>query len=84
MNCTDQLNTIVLMRGDQLFFRSDASIRILTSLGGGWKLMNLLFVFPGFLRDVVYNFVAKHRFRIFGKLQACRVPSPAERDRFLD
>jgi len=64
--------------------RSDAVLAVLADLGGAWVLVSLLRVVPRALRDVVYTFVARIRYRIFGRLAACPLPSPADRDRFMD
>ena len=77
-------DTIVYRENDQLYFRSEAVLRIVAGLGGAWKIVNALRIFPRGLRDVVYNFIARHRYRLFGKREKCRIPSPEERSYFLD
>jgi predicted DCC family thiol-disulfide oxidoreductase YuxK len=64
--------------------RSDGALAILARLGGAWRLAGLLRAVPRPLRDAVYRFVARRRKRWFGTLAACRVPTAAERARFLD
>jgi predicted DCC family thiol-disulfide oxidoreductase YuxK len=65
--------------------RSDGALAALAALGGGWRaLAAALGVVPRPLRDALYGFVARRRQRWFGTLEACRVPSVAERARFLD
>jgi predicted DCC family thiol-disulfide oxidoreductase YuxK len=65
--------------------RSDAALAILAGVGGGWRVAAALGrLVPPPLRDAVYRFVARRRKTWFGELAACRVPSPAERARFLD
>jgi predicted DCC family thiol-disulfide oxidoreductase YuxK len=61
-----------------------AVIRILSSLGGAWRLAVLLRVIPDFLRDPIYRFIARNRYRWFGKRETCRLPSPEERALFLE
>ena len=75
--------TVILDDGARLRFRSDAALTILAALGGGWRASAGLRVIPRPLRDLVYRFVARYRHRWFGRLASCRVPTPAERDRFL-
>ena len=66
------------------FLRSAAVVRILWQLGGVWWLIGwLLWLIPRPLRDVGYRLVAAKRYRWFGKKETCRLPSPAERERFL-
>lgn len=64
--------------------RSDAALAILVRLGGIWRLAALLRLVPQPLRDVVYRWVARYRLRWFGRIDACRIPTAAERARFLD
>ncbi len=66
------------------FVRSAAAVRVLWRLGGNWWLIGwLLWLIPRPLRDVGYRLVAANRYRLFGKKETCRLPSPAERERFL-
>jgi len=62
---------------------SDAAIEVSRRLGGFWALAGLLRAVPRALRDPVYRWIARHRYRWFGKWDACRVPSADERARFL-
>ncbi|HAY76077.1 MAG TPA: thiol-disulfide oxidoreductase, partial [Opitutae bacterium] len=59
-------------------------IRILRDLGGFWKLSSFFLVIPSFLRDGMYDLVAFNRYRLFGKLESCRVPTVEEKESFLD
>jgi predicted DCC family thiol-disulfide oxidoreductase YuxK len=63
--------------------QSDASLEIWRRLGGAWRLLSLLRFIPRPLRDAVYRIVVRKRYRWFGERPTCRVPSPAERARFL-
>ena len=67
-----------------MFERSTAALRIITALGGIWRLAGLLRLVPRFLRDAVYDWVARNRYGWFGKRDSCRLPSPEERAVFLD
>jgi predicted DCC family thiol-disulfide oxidoreductase YuxK len=64
--------------------RSEAALRTVAALGGGWRLVALARVVPRAVRDAAYDVVARSRHRWFGRRVACRVPSPAERARFVD
>ena len=81
---TEKLDTHVYWENGTVFRRSSAVLRILTQLGGGWFLLFPLLLIPPFLRDLVYRFVARIRYRIAPKQEACRIPTPEEKDRFLD
>jgi predicted DCC family thiol-disulfide oxidoreductase YuxK len=75
--------TIVLEEPKRFRVRSDAALAILTGLGGVWRLTALLRVIPRRFRDALYNFVARKRLEWYGRRDACRVPTEAERERFL-
>lgn len=81
----ENLDSVVYARGDERFTKSAAAVRVLWQLGGIWWLLgSLLWLIPKPLRDLGYNGVAKVRYRLFGKHDTCRIPTPEERDRFLD
>ena len=70
---------------ERLYARSDAVAYVLRELGGGWRLLGHLWKFlPLPLRDAAYNLIARNRYRIFGKLDACPLPEPRDRHKFLD
>jgi predicted DCC family thiol-disulfide oxidoreductase YuxK len=75
--------TVILEEGGRFRVRSDAALAILAGLGGAWRLTGMLRIVPRPLRDAVYDLVARNRKRWFGRRDECRVPGPAERDRFL-
>ena len=68
----------------ELLDRSNAILAIFNDLGGAWRAAAALKLVPRPLRDAVYRWIAAHRYRWFGKRDACRVPTAAERERFLD
>lgn len=78
------LGSIVLIQGEQVFTESDAALRIARQLPWPWRLAWGLRVVPRFLRDGAYRVVARSRYRVFGKREACWLPSPEWRERFLD
>jgi predicted DCC family thiol-disulfide oxidoreductase YuxK len=63
---------------------TDAIVRVLRSFGGVWKIASaLLAVVPRLLRDPMYRWIARHRYRLFGRHDVCIVPSAHRADRFL-
>ncbi|HSQ66364.1 MAG TPA: thiol-disulfide oxidoreductase DCC family protein [Polyangiaceae bacterium] len=77
-------DTIVLIDHGRAFERSTAALHIARRLGGPYRLLFVIgSLVPRFLRDLVYDFVARHRYRWFGKKDACMVPTPELRARFL-
>jgi predicted DCC family thiol-disulfide oxidoreductase YuxK len=81
----EDLNTVyVLTAGGALLRKSRAVLFVLRELGGIWAAVALLRVVPAVITDRLYDLVARTRYRLFGRLDACRVPGPEERGRFLD
>jgi predicted DCC family thiol-disulfide oxidoreductase YuxK len=65
--------------------RSDAALFVLRALGGGWPALPALGrVLPKFVRDAAYNLVARNRYRVFGKFDACPLPNRKDRHKFLE
>lgn len=75
--------SIVFVVGDKAHDGSGAALRIAARLGFPWFLFSVFLVVPWFLRDLGYYLIAKNRYRWFGKGDACRVPTPELRARFL-
>ena len=78
------LSTMVLVEGDRVYTRSSAALRIARGMDGWWPLLSVLWVIPKPVRDAAYSYFAANRYKWFGKLEACRVPTPELRSRFLD
>ena len=81
--CMD-LNTIIYIRDGMILRRSSAVLRILVDLGGLWVVVWPLLLIPAFPRDLFYRIIANNRHLISKKRAACRLPSPEEKERFLD
>lgn len=79
---TDQ-STVVYVKKGVPCFKSKAVLEILRDLGCGWNLLYVLIVIPPFIRDFVYDIIAKSRYRVFGKRESCMVPTSELTDRFL-
>ncbi len=77
------LESVVLIENARLYTHSAAALRIAKRLRGGWPLLYCLIVLPRPLRDRAYTWVARNRYRWFGKTQACRVPTAELKGRFL-
>ena len=66
--------SFLLLEGESGYTDTDAIVRILHSFGTGWRFLALLVtIVPRFIRDPLYRWVARHRYRIFGKRAACRI-----------
>ena len=79
----DPLETLILVEGGRTYLRSTAVLRALRHVRGPWRIVSWLLAIPRGLRDPVYAFVARNRYRWFGTRKSCRVPTPADRERFL-
>ena len=80
---TSDYQTFLLLEGGHVYTKSAAALRVIRQLSWWWLLYYLCVLVPTPLRDVVYDFVARHRYRWMGRTATCRVPTPAERDRFV-
>ena len=67
-----------------LLNRSDAILFLAQQLGGIWSLAAVGKILPRWLRDRVYNLVARNRYKVFGKHETCMLPEPKHRRKFLD
>jgi predicted DCC family thiol-disulfide oxidoreductase YuxK len=70
--------------GERVHTRSDAALKVASYLGGFWKLFLAAKVLPRGLRDYCYDLFARNRYKFFGKYDACMLPPPEVRSRFLD
>lgn len=75
--------SLIIVDGDQLLRDSDAVLAIYAGLGWPWKVAALARLVPRFVRDPVYRWLARNRYRFFGRSETCWVPSPGDADRML-
>lgn len=69
---------------ERILNRSDAVLHAVRELGGVWQVFAAIArVIPRGLRDLLYRFVARNRYRVFGKYETCMLPDPSQQDRFL-
>lgn len=80
---TAAFDSMLLLKAGRLYQKSGAALQIAGELGAGWRLLKVFLLLPAPLRDGVYNFIARNRYRFWGKKESCRLPTPAERSRFL-
>ena len=78
------LSTLILIQGDRHYLYSTAALRTLAVMGYPWRGLAAFALVPAPVRDWVYKLVATHRYRVFGKTDECRVPSPEFRRRFIE
>lgn len=75
--------TIIYFRDGIVFSKSTAVLQSLIDLGGIWSTLKIFLFLPVALRDVVYDFIAKNRYRFFGRRDTCRLPTAEEQSHFL-
>ncbi|HYF62208.1 MAG TPA: thiol-disulfide oxidoreductase DCC family protein [Herpetosiphonaceae bacterium] len=78
------LNSIVLIEDGRLYESSDAVLRIARRLGAPWSWGYAAVIVPRPLRNALYRIIARNRYRWFGRREACMLPTPELRGRFLD
>lgn len=69
---------------EKLLSKGGAALYVVSRLGGAWRVAHAFSWLPDRVVDAVYDFVAARRYRWFGRLDACPVPSPAHRAKFID
>ncbi|MCU0359641.1 MAG: DUF393 domain-containing protein [Bacteroidia bacterium] len=77
-------DSMVLIRGYNAYIKSCAALRLSGYMKGLWPLMQVFLIIPPFLRNLVYDFVAKRRIRWFGLQQACMNINGFRKERFLN
>ncbi len=77
-------DSILVFENDKVFDKSSAGLKIAWRLGGLWPLINVFWIVPRFLRDAIYGFIARNRYKWFGKNESCMIPDANVRGRFLD
>lgn len=81
---TNSFDSVVLVKNGRIYQKSSAALEIAAKLKGGWPLMQVFKILPTFLRNGIYDFIGRNRYRFFGKRESCRFPSPEIRSRFLE
>jgi len=77
-------DSIVLLENGVVYTKSTAALRIAKQLSGCVKLVGILNIFPKKIRDFLYDFIAKNRYKWFGKNNVCLVPSEKNKNKFLN
>ena len=73
---TDTFDSLVLLEDGKIHQRSTAALRIARQLSGAWPMLYAFIIVPAFIRNAVYNFIARNRYKWFGKKEACWLPTP--------
>jgi predicted DCC family thiol-disulfide oxidoreductase YuxK len=80
----DAMDSVLVRRNGRVLQKSDAVFAAVSAFGGLWRAVNVLKVCPRPIRDWVYDRIARNRYRLFGRLDACPLPPPGLKDRFVE
>jgi predicted DCC family thiol-disulfide oxidoreductase YuxK len=80
----NELYSIILIKDGRYLQKSNAALEIARNLDGVWPAFYIFKIVPRFLRDWVYDGIAKNRYSWFGKKDSCMIPTPELKSRFLD
>ena len=80
----NELNSFILIENDKAYNRSTGALRVLKKFKGLWPLLYGFIIVPKFIRDGVYDWVGRNRYKWFGKKEECMIPTPEVRSRFLN
>lgn len=80
---SNTFNSFILYQDGNIFTRSTAALKMFQLLKG-WKWVKIFWIVPKFMRDGIYNLIAKNRYKWFGKKEECWLPTPELKARFLD
>lgn len=82
---TAQVDSIILIDpGNAYYIKSTAALRIAEKMDGFYPILQIFLILPEGLRDLVYDYIAKNRYQWFGKREECKVPTPEERNKFIE
>ena len=79
----DHLSSIVIVEGENFYLNSTAFLKACRHLRFPWPVVTVFLLIPRPIRDLIYKWIARNRYRWFGKKDACPLPDPADADRFL-
>jgi len=78
------LDTIILYIPNEAYYiKSTAALKIMTAFSGAWKLTKVFTIIPAPIRDIIYNYIAKNRYKWYGKQESCRIPTSELKSKFL-
>ena len=80
----EDISTIVLLEKGRLYTKSDAALRAARYLSGAWPALYGFVIVPRPIRNTVYDWIARNRYRWFGKKDQCMIPTPELKGRFLE
>ncbi len=80
---TTKVDSIILIDQDNVYIKATAALKIACHLSGAYPLMRIFFIIPSFVRNWAYDYIAKNRYKWYGKKEACMIPTPELKAKFL-
>ena len=80
----NELTSVIYFKNKKVYQKSSAALHAFNDLGGLWKGFFILLIVPKFIRDFIYDLIAKNRYRFFGKRAECMLPTPELKAKFLE
>ena len=80
---TNDFHSLILINRNEYFTRSTAALKVVKEFSGLWPAVYMLIIVPKPVRDFLYDFIAKNRYRWFGKKEQCLIPTKDIEDRFF-
>ena len=80
----EKTDSLILIKEHSAYIKSCAALRLTRYMKGSWPLLITFVIIPPPIRNLVYNFIAKRRMRIFGRVESCALLKNEDRMRFLD
>ena len=81
---SDKLYSFILVENRKVYDRSTAALRVLKKLNGFWHFFYGFIIVPEFIRNAVYSFIARNRYKWFGRKNECIIPTPELKSKFLN
>jgi predicted DCC family thiol-disulfide oxidoreductase YuxK len=79
-----EFESFLLIQNGRVYQQSDAALQVARRFSWYWQWVQVLWLVPRPLRNAVYRFIARNRYRWFGKQEACMLPTPSNKQRFLE
>jgi predicted DCC family thiol-disulfide oxidoreductase YuxK len=79
----EYLDSLIYIHKNQVYYKSRAALEIAKNLNRLWPLLYVFIIIPSFLRNPIYDWIARNRYKWFGKKETCRLPTGDEKRKFL-
>jgi predicted DCC family thiol-disulfide oxidoreductase YuxK len=79
----ENIESFILIDGNKYYKKSTSALRVAGIIGFPYNLLYPFLLIPPFIRNIVYDIIAKYRYKWFGKKEYCRIPTPEEKAKFL-